>query len=342
MIGDPVPPPPRGDGPPPKRRLPFSGWLPFAAGVAAGIVLRLVFWGRPGSPFATMTGSFIYLAPVLVGAVTVYVAERSERRSWRYYLWAPFLANVLFVLGTLLIMIEGLICAIVIVPLFSVMGCLGGLLMGAVCRLTNWPRRTLYSLWALPLLVGAVEAQIPVAERIRAVERTIVIQAPAERIWREIHAAKDIQPWELQRAWLFRIGVPLPHEGVSREVAGERLRTISMGKQVRFDQVVTDWRENRLVRWQHRYQDDSFPAYALDDHVRLGGHYFDIHSTGYELRPLARGTELRVRMEYRVSTSFNWYADRVAMLLLENFEHVLLDFYRRRSELPPANEGARP
>jgi hypothetical protein len=324
----PVPPPTTAFG----SVLPFRSRFPLLAGVAAGMLLRLVFSGKPGSPFATMMGAFIYLAPLVVGAVTVYVAERSQRRTWGYYLWASFLANVLFVLGTLLVMIEGLICAIVIVPLFSVLGSVGGLAMGAVCRLTNWPRRTLYCLWALPLLVGAVESQVDVPERVRSVERSIVIAAPPARVWQEIHAAKDIQPWEVNAAWFFRIGVPLPHEGVSRTEGGERLRTISMGKDVRFDQVVTDWEENRLVRWRHRYQPDSFPPHALDDHVKLGGHYFDITSTAYELRPSPQGTALRVRMDYRVSTAFNWYADPVATAMLDNFEAVLLDFYRRRSE----------
>src|SRR6185436_19881150 len=105
-------------------------------------------------------------------------------------------------------------------------GGLGGLLMGAICRLTNWPRRTLYCLWALPLLVGAMETQFDVPQRVRAVERAVIIQAPAARVWQEIHAARAIQPAEVGDAWFFRIGVPLPNEGVSREAGGERLRTI--------------------------------------------------------------------------------------------------------------------
>jgi hypothetical protein len=325
--------PPSPSAAPESRTLPFARWWPVVAGMVAGITLRLVFSGKPGQPYAAMMGAFIYLSPIVVGAVTVYVAERSRRRTWSYYLASAFLANVFFVGGTLLIMIEGLICAIVIIPVFAVLGSIGGLAMGAVCRLTNWPRQALYALWALPLLVGALETQLPApAERHRVVEHATLIRAPAERVWSEIHAAKDIRPWEVDRAWFFRIGVPLPHEGVSRSANGERLRTITMGKQVNFDQVVTDWEDNRHVRWRHRYHEHSFPPHALDEHVVLGGHYFDIETTAYELSPVGEGTQLRVRMEYRVNTSFNWYADPVAQWLLENFEEVLLDFYRRRSE----------
>jgi len=316
----------------PKKDLPFSKYWPLLAGVLAGLALRLLFQGKPGQSWAPMMASFIYLAPILVGAVTVYVAEKTKRRSWGYYIWTAFLANVFFVLGTLLVMIEGLICAVVIIPVFAAFGSLGGLAMGAVCRITKWPKHTIYALWGLPLVLGALETHLPVAERTRAVERTRLIAAAPERIWNEVHAARGIRPEEIERAWFFRIGVPLPRAGISRVENGERIRTLTLGKEVHFDQVVTDWAENRQVRWRHRYTDDSFPAYALDEHVVLGGHYFDITSTEYRLTPKGDGTELLVRMEYRVSTAFNWYADPVAKLLLENFEGVLLDFYRSRSE----------
>lgn len=317
-----------------KRLLPFSRLWPLLLGAAAGVLMRLVFVGKPGNAYAPMMGAFIYLAPVIVGAVTVYAAEKIERRSWRYYLVAGFFANVFFVLGTLLIMIEGLICGIVIIPLFSILGAMGGLAMGMVCRMTSWPKQTLYTLWALPILLGALETQVRLPEHIRSVEHVQLIQAPPERVWAEIHAARDIRPDEMGRAWFFRIGVPLPHAGVSRESGSERLRTLTLGKQVHFDQVVTDWTENRHVRWKHRYTQDSFPPYALDEHVVLGGHYFDITTTEYRLTPEGDATQLAVRMEYRVNTPFNWYAGPMARLLLRNFEEVVLDFYRRRSERP--------
>ena len=300
------------------------------------MLLRLVFSGRPGHAYATMLGSFIYLSPLVVGAVTVYVAERTERRSWGYYVKAAFVANVAYVVGTLVIMIEGLICAIVIVPLFAVLGSIGRLAMGAACRLTHWPRRTtLQGLWALPLLLGGVEAKIDAPIRERAVECSQYIAASPERVWHEIHHADSIRPDEMNAAWLFRIGVPLPKAGISQDTPEGKVRRITMGKDVHFEQVVTEREENRKVRWTHRYAEDSFPRYALDDHVVLGGHYFDVNTTSYELTPRGDGTELRVRMTYRVSTSFNWYADPIARMLLDNFESVLLRYYARRSGSVP-------
>jgi hypothetical protein len=279
-----------------------------------------------------MMASFIFLSPLVVGAVTVYVAETIKRRGWGYYLWAPFVANVLYVLGTLAIMLEGLICAIVIVPLFAALGSVGGLAMGIVCRMTNWPKQAVYSLAALPLLFGALENHLPLPDRLSAVERTILINANAETIWHEIQNARDIRPGEVERAWAYRIGVPLPLAGVTQQTPDGPVRRITMGKGVYFDQVFAEWQENRYVRWTYRFYEDSFPRGALDDHVMIGGHYFDFSDTSYTLVPRGDTTELRMRMHYRVSTPFNWYADAVAQTLLGNVEEVILDFYRQRSE----------
>lgn len=41
--------------------------------------------------------------------------------------------------------------------------------------------------------------------------------------------------------------------------------------------------------------------------IRIGGACFDLIDTEYELLNVGSGTELRVRMKYRLSTAFNWY-----------------------------------
>jgi hypothetical protein len=131
---------------------------------------------------------------------------------------------------------------------------------------------------------------------------------------------------------MYRIGVPLPLSGVTQKTPTGFVRQVSMGKSIHFEQVATEWQENRFVRWTYRFDKDSFPPRALDDHVTIGGHYFDLLDTAYTLQPIGpQTTELSITMRYRVSTQFNWYADGVARFLIGNFEEVILDFYRRRA-----------
>ena len=315
------------------NRLPFSRWwIPLLAGAAAGIILRFVFSGEPGNPYATMLASFVYFAPLLVGATTVYVAERTSRRTWGYYFSSAFLANFIFVAGTLLILVEGLICAILIIPLFSVVGGFGGLLMGAVCRLTNWPKNTLYTIGALPLLLGGVEAGMALPEQFGTVEKSIAVAAPPSSVWNLIMHAEEIERSEVGDALVFRIGAPMPHAGVLVSAGTERKRRITMGKEVYFDQIFTAWEENKFIDSKYKIYNDSIPPHALDDHVMVGGHYFDVTGTSYKLTPTDNGTDFIITISYRVSTNFNWYAEPIVRYLMGDLTEILLKFYKRRAE----------
>jgi hypothetical protein len=146
--------------------------------------------------------------------------------------------------------------------------------------------------------------------------------------------ASAIRPDEIGEGWMYRIGVPLPESALAGEgESGELWRHIRMGKGIQFYQVSTDWEVCRRVRWSYRFRPDSFPPRALDDHVRIGGEYFDVIDTEYSLQPGRDATTtLRVAMSYRVSTRFNWYARPIAALLVGNFEETALRFYARRAE----------
>lgn len=325
--------------PKPVRGMPFGWFWPMFAGAAIAFVLRIVFGGGPGEPFSAMLGSFVYFAPAACGAVTVYMAERIERRSWGYYLWAPWVATALFVGGTLMVFIEGIICAAFIVPLFAVMGSVGGLAMGIVCRITNWPKPALYSVALVPLLLGGIEPQWPNPDQFSNTSRTLFIAAPAERVWHELNAARDIRPSEVGDAWAYRVGVPMPVSGVTVDTPEGRVRQVQWQKNVHFEEVVTEWQPHRLLKWRFRFTPESFPAGALDDHVMIGGPYFDLRDATYTLTPRDGGTELRVAVSWRLSTRFNWYADPVMQFLLGDASENILRFYKARSETTVAVAG---
>lgn len=317
---------------PTKRVWPFPKWHPLLAGALVGVVLRLIFWDHPERSLTAMGFAFITFAPFAVGAVTVYFAERTARRSWGYYAMVGMGANMMFVLGTMIIMVEGLICAVIVFPMFALYGAVGALVMGAICRVSNWPRPAVYGFTFLPLLLAALLPAGAGEIHIGVAQRSVLIQATPAQVWRQLHNTTAIGPEEVDSAWLYRIGVPAPISGVTRAVGATLERDITMGKAIHFTQVATDWRENSHVTWQYRFAADSIPPGALDDHVKIGGAYFDVIDTVYTLEPKGNATELTISMKYRVSTQFNWYAKRVAGLLFANFEEVILDFYARRAE----------
>ena len=316
--------------------LPFSRLWPVAVGALTGVVLRLIFIGDPGQAYSAMGFGLVVLGPIAVGAITVYVAERKQRRTLRYHIAASLGATALYVAGSLVILVEGLLCAILIVPLFALLGLVGGLLMLLVCRLTNWPTQTLSCIVALPFVFGALEPEFPLPNDVLEVERAVQIDAPPAAVWRELVDVRDIRADEIGGAWLFRMGVPLPLEGQMLEGRGLGsplpARRVRMAKQVYFDEIVTEWRPNDFIRWRYQFFPDSFPPYALDEHVRVGGLYFDVQDTSYRFTQRGDATELGVRMHVRVSTRFNWYAKPLARWLIGNLEEWNLAYYKRRSE----------
>ncbi len=319
-----------------KGLLPFSNWWPIAGGVLTGMMLRLIFSGESGGAWSAMAWSFISFAPFAVSAVTIYLAKRDGTRTWMGYFAFGAFANMFFVLGTLLIMIEGLICAIIIVPLFMLYGGIGGIIMGAICKWTDWPKSSTYGFVALPVALALMMPPTERAPLIDSIERTVIVQAQADQVWQQLMNAQQIKPQEVERGWLYRIGVPLPESGVTQQSGNELVRSVKMGKSIHFEQRSTEWRENEYVRWTYRFTADSFPPHALDDHVQIGGHYFDILDTTYTLIPQDNNTtQLKIQMKYRVSTDFDWYANGVAQLLIGNFGDVILDFYRGRAEKTP-------
>jgi uncharacterized protein YndB with AHSA1/START domain len=324
---------------PPPEELPDADnrsgtevFWPLFLGVLTGLGFRFVFGDATPDALNVMMASFTLLVPIAVGAVTVFTAELSKRRTWRFYFWSAAIANMLFVMGTFIILVEGLICTILAAPLFAIIGGVAGLVTGAVCRRSGHAPPMVLSVTALPLLGGVLEHHSPLPDRVDTVTTVRVVNASPEQLWQAISLAEDIRPEELDSAWMYRIGVPLPHSAITVERADERVRHIEMGKDIAFDQVIVEWEPARRVRYTYRFTADSFPPRALDDHVRIGGDYFDLLDTEYSLEPVPGGTRMTARMGYRVSTNFNWYARFVARVLVGNFETTAIEFYARRAK----------
>jgi len=313
---------------------PFHLRYPVLGGVVAGVMLRLAFSGKAGSPWSAMAGTFIFLAPLLVGMLTVYLAERQCRRSWGYYVVAPAIAVSGFVAGTLLVMIEGLICVFVIFPLFAALGAAGGLLMGLICRLSHWPRprQALYSVGVLPLLVAMSGVDLPLPPEFGMTQRSVHIQAPPAVVWEHLLNTPAIPESSMKQAWAMRIGVPAPRASLMTATPQGWVRRAQWDKGVYFDEVIQDMEPQRRLRWTYRFHPDSFPRGALDDHVLIGGHYFDLVDTQVRLTPAGGGTDMQVQIRYRISTHFNVYAGWWARALLGNFSEQMLQVYKARSE----------
>ena len=312
-------------------------WHVFALGAIYGVVMRLVF-GMPlldhpdthlaGGP---MLAAFVMLVPLLIGVFTVHGARR-RTKGLLFALVGPWVPMVCFAIGTGLILIEGSVCIAMALPIFCIVSSLGGLLCWIVLKFVDVPQGGVNGLMLLPLLLAWPESQVPLPQATSRSEAAIHIAAPPEAVWRLINDATAISPAEMSDGLVYRIGLPYPVEAVTQESAAGRVRKLRWAGGVAFDEPITAWDENRYIAWTYAFDAHSFPPGTLDEHVLIGGDYFDLVDTAYKLVPEAGGTRLEIVVDYRVSTHFNWYAAPAGRLLVGDAARTILRFYQRRAE----------
>lgn len=66
-----------------KKRLPFPRSLALVIGALVGVVIRLAF-SADDHLFTAMSNLFVVGTPLLVGAITVFIAELAGRQSCGY------------------------------------------------------------------------------------------------------------------------------------------------------------------------------------------------------------------------------------------------------------------
>ena len=312
-------------------------WIVFALGALYGLAMRLLFgmpmFNSPGTAGGAgpMMASFVVLVPVLVGVFTVHAA-RKRSPSLLFAVFGPWIPTTCFAAGSGIALIEGSICIAMALPIFWIVSSAGGVLCWIVLKFVDVPQGGVNGLMLLPLLLAWPESQQPLPQALARSEAAIHIAAPPELVWGLVNHATAIAPAEMSGGLAYRIGLPYPVEAVTQASANGRVRKLRWGGGVVFDEPITAWEENRHIAWTYAFGPDSFPSGTLDEHVLIGGKYFDLVDTAYRLVPEAGGTRLEIVVDYRVSTGFNWYALPAGRLLVDDAAQTILRFYKRRSE----------
>jgi hypothetical protein len=316
-------------------------WVSGAIGVAYGLTMRGLQWTRLGkASFAgpivgVMSIAFIAVVPFAMGYLSVAVKARHSRVSIRDRVFVPWLVVVISLAASLALLWEGIICIVMLTPLALLCGTLGGLLAGSVVKPLH-PQAAAFSMILialLPVFVGPVERRVGAATDVRSVESQVVIRASAQTVWRNIERVRAIGPNELPRSWNRTIGFPRPLEAtLSHEgLGGIRHATFEGG--VLFIETIDVWQPQQRLGFSIRADSQHIPATTLDEHVRVGGPYFDVLHGEYILETQPDGTlKLRLVSRHRVSTDFNWYARWWTDAVMRDVQRSILYVIRNRCE----------
>ena len=291
--------------------------------------------------FAEMSIGFVLLLPFAMGFITIFWIERRQPQStvvWAFMPWIPVLGGTL---ATMLMLWEGAICAVMFLPISATLATIGGLAGGFAAsrkHSTTGGNLTLGCVLVLPLLITPWEARVFSKNEHRDVDTAILIHASPETVWRNIERVREIQPTELRSSWTQRIGFPAPLEATlsAEGVGGVRHATFTGG--VLFIENVDEWVPNERLGFSIHAQTNQIPKWTLDDHVRVGGEFFDVLRGQYVIEALPGGVvRLRLSSTHRLTTDFNWYAHLWSDGVMRDIQNSILDVIRNRCEAESLN-----
>lgn len=314
-------------------------WPWFVGGAIHGVFLRFMFDVLPSSVEGPMSVAFLIGTPFIVGALTIY-GYRGQRLRISQMIFFPWITTLLMLLGTAIALLEGSICIAIMTPLFLALSSFGGLFMGGCLHLIKSNTKPLLSIAVLPYFIFFSEANMPLQNRQLTITESVVINAMPEKVWNEIMTAKEIQADELPLSISHLIGVPKPIEGINRASDGVEIRYSLWERGVNFKAIVEESVEYKYIKWKYVFDTDSFPKGSMDDHVAIGGRYFDLQDTSFTLSSVEEDkTTLTIHAHYRINSAVNFYAIPISKFLGVDFVRTILGLYKNRSEAVKAEKS---
>ena len=98
-------------------------------------------------------------------------------------------------------------------------------------------------------------------------------------------------------------------------------------------ETIDTWEPLHRLGFSIRAQADAIPRTTLDDHVTIGGQYFDVLHGEYRIEPLANGAVLlHLSSQHRLTTDFNWYAHLWTDAVMSDLQQRILLVVKNRAE----------
>jgi len=185
----------------------------------------------------------------------------------------------------------------------------------------------------LPPITSTIESQFPLPQAIREVKTQIVIYADKETVWNHIKQVAPIKTEEHADSFFHFIGFPKPIEATLSEEGLGGIRHATFEGDVLFTETITQWEPQKLLSFTIDADTELIPPTTLDEHVIIGGEYFDTLEGTYEIEePSDNLTILYLSSKHRLSTHFNFYAGFWTDAVMRNIQVYILKIIKRRCE----------
>lgn len=279
-----------------------------------------------------LTTAFLLFLPFSLGAIIEYVKSLKSPNSLKQ----TFFQQIYIVLGIIVvgavILREGVICLIMAAPIFLLCTTLGATSMHFLCRRLWKPYNKVYSIGLLPLLGLFLLPDLSQYHN-GVTRQEIIVNAPIHDVFASINNIQQIQPNEIKYSPIFTMGFPKPISGMTEQTDDGLIRQIYWQRGIHFQEKIIQSHAPTQLAWTYIFTPESFPKGSLDDHLKMGGAYFNLLTTDYQLDAVnPQQTKMVLIIDYRLSTEVNWYADLWTRYVLNEFSDVVLNIYKRRLE----------
>jgi hypothetical protein len=276
---------------------------------------------------------FLAILPAYLCALICYVGDPAMERPRSFYLSVPPVFGAIVCLGSAVFLREGVICLVMLAPIWLSFGWLGVYILRRVRKGRDDPARFQASLLFLPLMCGGVESQIPVVEQPVTLTRSIVIEATPAQIWpfavANAHIGNDEGQWNFTQSIL---GLPRPRATTLSGHGVGAIRTAYWGDHINFEERITQWQPGRRLGWAFAFTNSSLQDYT-DRHIAPDGQFLKIDTGDYTLTPMDAGrTLLTLRTNYIAKTHVNPYAQLWGEILLGDIQSNVLAIIKQRAE----------
>ena len=129
------------------------------------------------------------------------------------------------------------------------------------------------------------------------------------------------------------MGFPRPIKAELDTVAVGGIRKAIFDRGLFFTETVTEVKPEKVLAFTIHADPTSIPPKALDEHVLVGGRYFDILDGRYEIIKVSPNQiELHLTSKFRLSTSFNFYSGFWSKLIMRDIQKNILNIIKTRCE----------
>ncbi len=308
--------------------------IAFGVPTLYAVVLRLLFGIKDWNEiFSVMSMTFLFFLPSIIGALTVYLSDLDKVKKISYRILAPWVPIFLFLGITLLFAIEGWACWLMILPVFLIAASIGGLIGGYLKIKKKNDKLNVSIIVLLPLLISPIEQLIEKIPGTYYAYTYIDINSTADIIWNNITRVKTIKEEDDTGYLTNFLGFPRPLKAELNYKGVGAYREAIFTNGLIFKETVTEYEENKKMVFSIKANTYEIPSTTLDEHILIGGKYFDVLYGTYELEKLDKNKyRLHLYSRFKMNTTFNFYAGWWGKIIMKDIQNNILKIEKKRSE----------